>query len=35
VFAGWLRKQKTVRPKRLNRVALKGMAQNPGYTEAR
>jgi sulfur-oxidizing protein SoxB len=35
VFAGWLRKQKTVRPKRLNRVALKGVAQNPGYTEAR
>jgi S-sulfosulfanyl-L-cysteine sulfohydrolase len=31
VFAGWLRKQKTVRPKRLNRVALKGVSQNPGH----
>jgi S-sulfosulfanyl-L-cysteine sulfohydrolase len=35
VFAGWLRKQKTVCPKRLNRVALKGVSQNPGITQAR
>jgi sulfur-oxidizing protein SoxB len=35
VFAGWLRKQKSVRPKKLNRVALKGVPQNPGTTNAR
>jgi sulfur-oxidizing protein SoxB len=35
VFAGWLRKQKTVRPKRLNRVALKGVSDNPGIAEDR
>jgi S-sulfosulfanyl-L-cysteine sulfohydrolase len=33
VFAGWLRKQKTVRPKRLNRVAVKGLQRNPGIAE--
>jgi sulfur-oxidizing protein SoxB len=33
VFAGWLRKQKTVRPKRLNRVALKGLGNNPGLAD--
>jgi hypothetical protein len=30
MFAGWLRKQKTAKPKRLNRVALKGLGRNPG-----
>ena len=30
VFAGWLRKRKTVRPKRPNRVVLKGLGENPG-----
>ena len=33
VFAGWLRKQKTVRPKKLNRVTLKGVGNNPGIAE--
>jgi sulfur-oxidizing protein SoxB len=33
LFAGWLRKQKTARPRRLNRVALKGVGENPGITE--
>jgi sulfur-oxidizing protein SoxB len=35
VFAAWLRKQKAVRPKKLNRVTLKGVSQNPGIAEAR
>ena len=30
VFAGYLRGLKTARPKRLNRVALKGISNNPG-----
>jgi S-sulfosulfanyl-L-cysteine sulfohydrolase len=30
VFAGYLRGQKTAKPKKLNRVALKGVANNPG-----
>jgi sulfur-oxidizing protein SoxB len=33
VFAGWLRKQKTVRPRTLNRVALNGLGNNPGLAE--
>ena len=33
VFAGWLRKQKTVRPMRLSRVKLKGVGNNPGIAE--
>jgi sulfur-oxidizing protein SoxB len=33
VFAGWLRKQKTVRPTKLNRVTLKGVGDNPGIAE--
>jgi sulfur-oxidizing protein SoxB len=33
VFAGWLRKQKSVRPRRLNRVALKGLGNNPGLAD--
>ena len=33
VFAAWLRKQKTVRPRRLNRVALKGLGNNPGIAD--
>ncbi len=33
VFADWLRKEKTVRPKRLNRVVLKGLGENPGIGE--
>jgi sulfur-oxidizing protein SoxB len=31
VVAAELREQKTVRPKKLNRVALKGVADNPGF----
>ena len=30
VFATYLRGQKTARPNKLNRVALKGIASNPG-----
>jgi S-sulfosulfanyl-L-cysteine sulfohydrolase len=33
VFAAWLRRQKSVRPKRLNRVALKGLGNNPGLAD--
>ncbi len=33
VFADWLRKQKTVRPKRLNRVTVKDLDRNPGLAE--
>jgi S-sulfosulfanyl-L-cysteine sulfohydrolase len=32
VFAEYLRGQKTARPKRLNRVALKGVGNNPGVS---
>ena len=33
VFAAWLRKQKTARPRRLNRVVLKGLGNNPGIAD--
>ncbi len=32
VFAGYLRGQKTAKPKQLNRVTLKGVANNPGVS---
>ncbi len=32
VFAGYLRGQKTAKPKKLNRVALKGVGNNPGVS---
>jgi sulfur-oxidizing protein SoxB len=33
IFAGWLRRQKTLHPTRLNRVALKGLGNNPGLAD--
>jgi S-sulfosulfanyl-L-cysteine sulfohydrolase len=33
IVAGYLRSEKTVKLKRLNRVALKGLAANPGIAE--
>jgi sulfur-oxidizing protein SoxB len=30
IFAGYLRAQKTARPRKLNRVLIKGMPDNPG-----
>jgi S-sulfosulfanyl-L-cysteine sulfohydrolase len=32
VFAGYLRAQKTAKPKKYNRVALKGVDDNPGVS---
>ncbi len=34
VVAGYLRSEKTVKLKHVNRVALKGMSANPGISEA-
>jgi sulfur-oxidizing protein SoxB len=32
VFAGYLRREKTAKPKKLNQVALKGVSNNPGIS---
>jgi len=32
VFANYLREQKTAKPKKYNRVALKGVGSNPGVS---
>jgi hypothetical protein len=32
VVARYLRREKTAKPKRLNRVVLKGVANNPGIS---
>jgi sulfur-oxidizing protein SoxB len=32
VFAAYLRREKTAKPKKLNRVALKGVSNNPGIS---